>query len=401
MIEAISSTGEVKQVAGVQIINETSKEINRVPFELLFVLLGASLFFYFLNQARMLNLKLEIFSEPSFSKSNFENPLTRRLRFLSRNHESASVLNNLISDEIKIESYLPRTLTAIGCASTILIVLLQFFSGNWINANFLFLSLLAIASNLNFSFGILNAAMGFIFLIVNISLARTLSEVLAFFVISSVMFLPNLYNHFLFKFFRNFKETQFSKLLTLHVFIPGVIASASSYQLILVFESLIPRQIDLSGMKEVIFLALLIFFSTKNYFLSKNIRHEDELKIVRSIGPKWTAIFSINSGLICYIWTTNILISISTFISVGLILTLNWLKFNTLKFMRSFPNLSFGFGAMVILIFFVAIYSAVKYLPFDVINRSNLMILLIFPFDLLLTIYMALSSKLALKRSEV
>ena len=391
IVEAISTNGETKQVAGIQIIQPVIKDVTRIPAELLLILIGFSFFAFVLNYSRMQNLKFPTYKEISFEKAHRENLLTRKFRFWIEHNSNNSLLRNLLLDDFKFENrYAPYTSIA-GLVATLLIIIAQLQTGNWLTGSSALIAVALVLSNASITFGLLNLALSVMLSLLNISLARSMSEVISLIVISSIALLPNLYNQFLHKFLATiFKANSNGKLQAGNLLSAGM-AGLVSYQLLLLFESLSVNVKASSMPKLFIALTLFLFFSAKNYLNSSEFDDVTDFEITRSISPIATAIVGVLIGLVGYIWTSNLLIALISFLSCTFILTLNWLKFNS-KLKISLPIVTLPFGAALILLVFIALFTTLRYLPLDVVNRSNLMVLLTFPLDLLLAIYMSLST---------
>ena len=391
IVEAIAVNGETKQVAGIQIIEPAMKDITRVPLELLLVLFGFSFFTFVLNFSRMQNLRFPIIKEISLEKAHRENPLTRKFRFWIEHNSNNSLLKNLLLDDFKFENRLVPATTIAGFIGTILIIAAQMQTGNWLAGSAVLIAMSLVLSNASITFGLLNLALTIMLSLLNISLVKSMSEVISLLVISAVALLPNLYNQFLYKLLISvFKPNSTSMLQFVHIASAGI-SAISAYQMIILFESL-SFNVKVSSLPKL-FISLILFFLffVKNHSNSNKLDFESEFVITRAISPISTAAVGIATGLIGYIWTSNLLISLISSVSCTLILSLNWLKFNS-KLNYSLPNVTLPFGSAILLVVFLSVYSALKYLPLDVVNRSNLLVLLTFPVDLLLAIYMTLST---------
>ena len=392
VVEAInSSTNEVKQVAGIQVVASTVKEITRVPFELLLVLLGLSLFLFILSQLKGKTLNLAIMEFES-SASIGKNLPVRILQKLE-NRSKVSLLQKLSLDEVNKDLVQPKLSLAFGLFALASLGFLQFNSGNWyLGNNWLMLSMI-LASVIGFSYGLLLSAISILLQVLNIANAKSLSEILAIFVISSIFIAPNL-SYQLFE--KNIEGLNF-KLRDQIISIFGAIYGAvTTYLVILVFESLQTEPLNKGFFKEwtsgLVLLALLIRNLHFERFKLKSTSLKEDFWVVRSIGPAWTSSIALFSSLVIYVWTTNLLVTITSALSISIILSLNWLEFDTNRF-KFLPSITPLFALGINMVAIIAIYLSAQILPLDVINRSHLMILLVLPIDLLLAIYLKLSSQ--------
>lgn len=386
VVEAIDDNGSIKQVAGVQIVKASSKEVTRIPFELFFTLGGFSLFFFYLNKIKQirririqenLNFDLElinIFDLPFRFKSSLEAG------------KSISLARVLALDETRFDMKLTRLSLVGGIFGIGLISWLQFSKSNWMTGNSLLILLLLLIGNLFFTYGLVFSILAISYLLLNIASAKSIAEVISYFVICGTFFLPALYNQFLSKLLvakDGYSRIKFSRANLLS----ALIAALSGYQLIILFESLAINSLSSGFSKEIFGVLLIGIFLLKNILNRSQSENYSEFEVVRAIGPTWSAGLGLLISLIVYIWTTNLLVSIVALISVLLILTTSWLKIDSLQ-RFSLPNPDLYFGSILIVVVLVALYLSTQALPLDVINRSHLSIILIFPFDLLLALYM-------------
>ena len=99
VIEAVNVTGEIKQVAGVQVVEKISTEITRTPFELFLVLIGISFFLYLLNFSKNRKISLYELDSNAEQQNKFQNViLNKELNFkqLTIRTFFASVLSGIL-----------------------------------------------------------------------------------------------------------------------------------------------------------------------------------------------------------------------------------------------------------------------------------------------------------------
>ena len=388
VIEAQDLNGNIKQVAGVQIVEKISSEITRVPFELFLLLLGISIFFYLLIFSKNRQVKINLFSNDDPSNNKNLNILQQKLYFQIQKNNRQSLFKALLLEELKIDFKFAKLLNFIGIFGISIIIFLQFSKENWILGNVALVVLVLFIGNLSISYGLVAMSLSLFFSILNISLTKTFAEVLAFLVISSFFLAPNLYNQFLFKVLSS-QVSQKMEAIKVSL-ISALISALGAYQILLLHESLTQAIIFLGISKEVLAFSLLIFFIFKNLmFLSRQLNFE-EFEIFRAIGPLSSFFAASFIGAITYIWTTNQILFLTSVIASFFILSTSWIRldFSMNSRLRQ-PSLFFSFA--LIFAITLSIYLATTALPLDVINSSHLYILLIFPLDLLFALYLLIS----------
>lgn len=392
VVEAInSSTNEVKQVAGIQVIENSLKEITRVPLELLLVLLSFSLFLFMLSQLKGKTLNLSIMELESGTTIGKNLPV--RILQKLENKSTVSLLQKLSLDEVNKDLAQPKLSLAFGLFALASLGFLQFNSGSWfLGNNWLVLSMI-LASVMGFSYGLLLSAISILMQALNIANAKSLSEILAIFAVSSIFVAPNLSYQFLEK---NITEINFKFRDKLMPIFGAIYSGVTTYVVILVFESLQTERLNKGFLKEWAAVLVVLALITRNLSYKqaklKFYDSQSEFQVVRSIGPVWTFGLSLFSSLVIYVWTTNLLVTVTSALSIAIILSLNWLEFNTDRF-KFLPMITPLFALGINLVAIIAIYLSAQILPLDVINRSHMMILLVLPIDLILAMYLKLSSQ--------
>ena len=385
VVEAKNSEGDTKQVAGVQIVAKTSNEVTRAPLELFLILLGLSIFFYLINFSKNRKVELDHFSSSNLANSKSFEVLQSKIYFQIQKNSKQSLIKALLLEELKLDFKFAKFLNIFGLLGIVGIMFLQFTRENWILGNSILIIAILFIGNLSITYGLILMSLSALFLILNISLTKTFAEVLAIFILSSIFVAPNIYNQFIFKILRS----QVSKNLNLNfvALVSALIAALAGYEMMLLLESLSSNLVFDFYSKEIMALFLLVFFTLKNYVLHENRLNFESFTIVRAISPVSSLIVAILIGAIIYIWTTNqILLVIAGGFSF-LILSASWLKLKfSLKSRLRQPDPLFVIAVISVVIF--SIYLALKSLPLDVINRSHLNILLIFPIDFLLAAYL-------------
>ena len=394
VVEAQDLNGNIKQVAGVQIVEKISNEITRAPFELFLLLLGVSTFFYLLIFSKNRKVKInEFISEDPSNSKNF-NILQQKLYFQIQKNNQQSLFKILLLDELKIDFKFAKFTNLFGILGISLIIFLQFSKENWIFGNISIVVLVLLIGNLSISYGLVVMSLSLLFSILNVSLTKTFAEVLAFFVISSFFVAPNLYNQFIFK-VTAYQVSQ--KIDAIKVSIVSALVSAlGAYQILLLHESLTQATIFLGISKEAIAFSLFVFLLFKNLRILMRQLYFEEFEIVRAIGPLNSFFSASFIGAVTYIWTTNQILSLISVISSFFILSSSWIRldFSTNSRLKQ-PSLIYSLA--LIFAMTISIYLATTSLPLDVINRSHLNILLIFPLDLLLAFYLLISNPITQK----
>ena len=388
VIEAKNISGEIKQVAGVQVVEKISTEITRTPIELFIVLIGISYYFFLLNYSKNREISLHEISSNTEQQNAFKNSILNRLQRQVQKTGKQSLLRILLSEELKFDYKYASTVNIVGILGILTLTALQFSQGNWTFAGTGFVAICLLLGNISITYGILMMLLSMLFLVLNIALTKTFSEILSIMVISSIFTLPNLYNQFLSKIFNNSSSAKIK--FKIYPFLSAIIASLAAYQLLLVFESLNPNQILLGYSKEMATFCLFVIFASKNLQNFRQLQSTEIVKIIRSIGPLISLITSIFISSIVYIWTSNLILFAVAFLTTILILSSNWLQFNFSKKVN-FRSVEPLYVLIVILVVILSTYFSVNVLPMDVINQSHLGLFLIFFLDLLLAIYLMFS----------
>ena len=387
VVEARDFEGNVKQVAGIQVVAAVNKEITRVPIELFILLFGISIFIIFLTYSRGRSIEIQnLFDTQSSSKKSF-NRLPSLLQINLQKDSRTSLLKTLISDGIQLDFKFSSSFFFLGLFGVMLMSYLQFRNGAWIQGDLWIIGVCLVIGNISVTYGLLMSTLSMSYLLLNISLAKSIGEILAIFTISLIFILPNLYSIFLAKLFNNGSGNKARELLA--KFLSSAIAALSVYQLLLLYESLHTMK-QLGGFtKELTSLAIAIMLVLKNLYTANDEVRSETFVIVRPIGPGISFLIFVFSGLTVYSWTTNRLIAIAVSLSIFFMLTMNWLKFRyPFRIKLREPNLLFMSNSIAVFIF--SIFLASRALPLDVINRSHFSILLIILVDLILVIYVSL-----------
>ena len=388
VIEAKNLSGEIKQVAGVQIVEKISTEITRTPFELFLVLIGISYLFYLLNFSKNRTISLYEFASNVEQQNKLQNSILNKMQIQIQKSGKQSLLRILLSEELKFDYRFASTINFVGLLGILTLSALQFLQGNWTLASTGFIALCLVLGNLSITYGIAMMLISMLFLVLNIESTKTIAEILSILVISSIFTLPNIYNQLLSKILDDTNSTKIQSRV--NPLLSAFISALSSYQLLLIFESLSPNQIFLGYLKETVAICLFVIFTSKNVNLFRQNEVTETINIVRSISPVNSLLAAVFIASTVYVWTTNLILFAATFLSSLLILSTNWLKFNFSKKLN-LRVLEPAFVLLVILAFTFSIYFTINVLPMDVINRSHFAILLIFFFDLLLAIYLMFS----------
>lgn len=394
VVEARNQSGQTKDVAGVQVLDPSIKVITRVPLELFLILIGLSIFLLLINMLRDVDSMLPKIRESGFKPERWTHRVQARLDRFYESQLKESLLKYLIREEARFESIYFGWVLFLGLIAFTLIGVSQYIYGSWVAVPSWILVATVILSNFSISVGLLSSFIGLFLLLTNIAQAKNLSEILSIIVICSILVFPNLYNHLLMKFMSTRNSLSKLQVFSRSIF-TGLLSSLVMVQLLLLYESLGNRYVVNPALKLWLFLVAFILFNFKNLEISRRVEYSDLFEVIRSIGPLGSVTVSIFSALVIYSWTTNLIVSMTAFLSLIGILTLNWLKTEK-KAKMQIPKISFIFGISSIITAFIAIYLASRVLPLDVVNRSHIAILLIFPIDLFFAIYIAISN-----RSEV
>ena len=388
VIEAVNVSGEIKQVAGVQVVEKISTEITRTPFELFLVLIGISFFLYLLNFSKNRKISLYEFDSNAEQQNKFQNVILNKIQIQIQKSGKQSLLKILLSEEMKFDYKFASISNIVGLLGILTLSAMQFSQGNWTLASVGLIVLCLVLGNLFITYGTAMMLVSMLFLVLNIASTKTFAEILSILAISSIFTLPNLYNQFLSKILDYTDATKLQSRI--NPFLSAIIAAFSSYQLFLVFESLNPNQILLGYSKEIIAICLFAVFTLKNLRIFRQNRIIETIDIVRSISPVTSLLTAILIASTVYVWTTNlILFTVSLFTSL-VILSSNWLKFNFSRRLH-FRSLEPGYVLIAILAVTLSVYFSINVLPMDVINRSHFAILLILMFNLFLAIYLVFS----------
>lgn len=394
VVEAENSNGQTKQVAGIQIIEIQAKEITRAPIELFLILLGLSLYFYFLNKSKGTTVNLVSKIQTLSNRQTIFNRIPERFKFQLTNESKQSLSKVLLLEEMHFDSKYSTATFFSGMAGIFLISVLQFQNGFWLTGNSIVLLICFMLGNSSITYGLLMSLISLSYLFLNISYAKNLGDILSFLIVSSIFILPNFYNRFLMYFLD--KTHIDSDSFEIRKFIGALIASISSYQLLLAFESLNTLILLPNNFKEYLTGSLFGFFILKNFIFCSFEVYVEEFNVTRSIGPAFSIILGFFISSTVYLWTTNLLISAISGIVCLLIFTSNWLNFSIPhKLKLTLANSYFILFALIVSI--LSIYLATQVLPLDVINKAHLGILLVFPVDLILAFYLYLAQPPSLR----
>lgn len=389
VVEASDGDKFIKQVAGVQILEGSSKEVTKVPFDLFIILSGLSLFFFYLTQIKIIG-KIKVLASSNFDiESNSKVDIPFRLKNAMQAGKSTSLIKALAIDATGFDIRFKRVSIIAGLFSLGLISWLQFSTSNWMAANSMLILAALVIGNTFFTYGLVLSGLAISYLLLNITSAKTMAEIISFFVICVIFFLPSLYNQFLKKLF-DAKDGNTSIHFSRANLLSALFAAFSGFQLFVLFESLTTNVLSPGFNKELLGVLLFVIFLLKNYLISAESEINSDFEVVRAIGPAWSVGLGILISLIVYIWTTNLMISIVALLSVLIILATNWLKVDSIQKL-SLPYLDLYFGSILIAVILSAVYLSTQALPLDVVNRSHLAIILIFPFDLLIALYLWLN----------
>ena len=388
VIEAVNLSGEIKQVAGVQVIEKISTEITRTPFELFLVLIGISYFFYLMNFSKNRKISIYEFDSNAKQSNKFQNKILNKAQIQIQKSGRQSLLKILLSEEMKVDFKFASTINIIGLFGILTLSSMQFAHSNWTLASVGLIALCLVLGNLSITYGIAMMLVSILFLVLNIASTKTFAEILSILVISSIFTLPNIYNQFLFSILDVTDSTKLQARI--NPFLSAFIAAFSSYQLLMIFESLNPNQIFLGYSKEIIAICMFAIFAFKNLLIFRRSQIIETVNVVRSISPVNSILTSIFIASIVYIWTTNLILFVSSFIMSLLILSFSWLKFN-LSNKLHVRSLEPEYALITISVVILSVYLSTNVLPMDVINRSHFALLLIFLLNLFLAIYLIFS----------
>lgn len=384
-IVAKGPSTQMKQVAGVQIIKQTSKEVTRIPFELYFVLISFSIFLLLLQLVKNKNF-METLQVEKSTPMGIDSLLIRRLQIQNDKYSRTALLNFLISEELKFDSQFSRLSFYSGATSLLLLSSLQIQNGNWLLGNYLILFFCFGIGVIFLSNGILLFGISVFYLLLNIAIAKSLGDVLAIFFIGSLFVCPSLINRLVL----NFSNCEISQNIKQRNLLINIISSAASsisaFFILLMFESLISIGNQVQVDKFMICAFVFVTYLFKNHFFYKRLNEASTFLIVRSISPRWSFILSFLTTSVIYLWTTNLLVSTLIFMSIFLIASTNWIAWKKLQIFDFF-NFD-GFYIIVLNLFLLCgIYFSLKVVPLDVINRSHLAIILTAFFDALLALF--------------
>ena len=396
VLEAKNDVGEIKQVGAVQVIQQTSKEITRVPFELFLILFGFSIWLFIFN--RISGQTIHVISNFKNSESHFPSKILDKIKIYIDDNSKSSLIRKLSIDGLNLDSHFPKSTLFSTVIGIVVLSGSQFVTGNWITSNQLLILLCILIAAVFTLASILFSCISLIYLLTNIAVAKSLAEIFSFFILSFVFITPSLATSLLLKFLTVSTDMSTYRFWQ-SIFFSAFLGSLTSFQLLLLYESLSPTIGPDQFFKEILFIILFLVLAVKNYVICKKVSQNEVFNIVRAIGPMWTFLISISAATIIYIWTLNLMIATVSFFSLLLILSSNWLRFSKFQ-TKKLPKLEFKFGLLLIFVVMVAIYLVTQVLPQDVITNSNLAILLIFPLDFAIALYLWISRVSDLEESS-